>query len=130
MIQMGGLTDRDLNALEKAFTVAIPIRTRTGLNAREHWAMRSQRVRRERQATRLFWLKASPPRFYLPLVVTLIRVSPGNGADLDNVVGGLKGVRDQIAEQLGFDDGDRGITWRYDQRKGPWGVVVALEQRS
>ena len=128
MIQLG-LDAGDVEALRGAFTIPIPIRTTTGLNFREHFAVRSKRVKRERQATRWFWLKAKPPQFILPLRITLIRVSPGNGTDLDNVVGGLKGVRDQIAEQLGFDDGDDRITWRYGQLKGPWGVTVTIEDR-
>lgn len=130
MIQLG-LSDEEVEALKKpcAFTIPIPIRTTTGLNSREHWHVKAKRVQRERQATRWFWMKAKPPpAFFLPLRITLIRVSPGNKADLDNVVGGLKGVRDQIAEQLGFDDGDDRITWRYDQKKGPWGVIVAIEE--
>lgn len=128
MIQLG-ISDEEVEALRGAFTIPIPIKTKTGLNAREHWHVRAKRTLRERQATRLFWLKAKPPVFFLPLRITLIRVSPGNGADLDNVVGGLKGVRDQIADQLGFDDGDSRISWRYDQRKGPWGVTVHIESR-
>lgn len=126
MIQLG-LDPEEMAALKGAFTIPIPIRTSTGLNYREHYAVRSLRVKRERKATRWFWMKAKPPHFILPLRITLIRVSPGNGTDLDNVVGGLKAVRDQIADQLGFDDGDPRITWRYGQLKGPWGVTVTIE---
>jgi hypothetical protein len=126
VIQLG-LNTEDVDALKGAFTIPIPIRTTTGLNFRESWFVRSKRVKRERKATRWFWIKAKPPPFILPLRITLIRISPGNKADLDNVVGGLKGVRDQVAEQLGFDDGDPRISWRYGQLKGPWGVTVTIE---
>lgn len=114
----------------RTFHLAIPIRTKTGLNVREHWAVRFNRVKRERKATRWFWKVHDMwvlDGYLGPLVITMVRVSPSHTpANMDNVVGGLKGVRDQIASQLGRDDSDRGIEWRYDQRKGPWGVDVTI----
>lgn len=133
MLQLGIFEGSDVDALKGALHVVIPIRTTTGLNSRENPFVRSKRVKRERQATRFFWHKAfgnTKPPFPPPYVVTLIRVSPGTLADSDGVVGGLKGVRDQVAEQLGLDDGPRSpIVWRYDWRKGPWGVIVFLQPK-
>lgn len=110
----------------------VPIRTKTGLNSREHYMVKSKRVKRERKATRFFWIRE---RVKLSLGdgnhwrIELVRFSPGTSIpDTDNVVGGLKGVRDQIAVQLGIDDGDRRHLWIYDGRKGPWGVRVRIHQ--
>ena len=109
----------------------IPIRTTTGLNAREHWAVKAKRVKRERQATRFFW---TAQRVGLNLAagmhwrIELVRYAPGNPPDGDNVVAGLKAVRDQLAEQLGISDGDRRHLWFYGSRRGHWGVRVRIHQ--
>lgn len=107
----------------------IPLRTGTGLNMREHWAARYRRSRRERDAV---W--ACFPRRKLakgltpPVTVRVTRISPSTRpTDPDNLQGGLKGVVDQIAEQLDMDDGDtKHIRFRYAQRRGPWGVHVEI----
>ena len=134
MIQLGlgaGTQTNTAGGPRPTFVVEVPIRTKTGLNSREHWGARSKRVERERKATHLFFnraLLAHHPLPKRPWTITLIRVSPGQRADLDNVVGGLKGIRDQVAAELGFDDGDqRAATWIYDQEKGPCGVRISVE---
>ncbi len=110
----------------------IPIRTTTGLNVREHWALKTKRVKRERKATRFFWnreqvkLRLGEGNHWR---IELVRFSPGTSIpDTDNVVGGLKAVRDQIAVQLGINDGDRRHMWIYGCRKGPWCVRVRIYQ--
>ena len=57
---------------------------------------------------------------------TLTRVGPTNGADDDNLAGGLKAIRDEIARWLGVDDRRREIVlYTYAQRRGEgWGVEV------
>ena len=125
------ISDQEFDGPTRTFRLWIPLRTKTGLNSREHWAVRAKRVQRERKATRWFWKTHDMwvlEGYRGPLVVTMTRASPSTRpADMDNVVGGLKGVRDQIASQLGRDDGDRMITWVYDTRKGAWGVDVFIE---
>jgi hypothetical protein len=115
----------------RRFEVWMPIRTTTGLNQREHWAVRSKRVKRERQATRWFWKTHDmhPLEGYKgPMTIRLTRVSPSTRQpDLDNVVGGCKGIRDELAALMGRDDGDRTITWEYSSEKGEWGVSVIIE---
>lgn len=113
----------------RTFKIWMPIRTKTGLNLREHPMARSRRVKRERQATRWFW--KTHHMFVLegylgPLVISMTRVSPGN-PDSDQVVGALKSVRDQLCSQIGRDDRDETIEWRYDKRKGDWGVEVLIQ---
>lgn len=111
-----------------SFEILVPVRTTTGQNARGHWAVKAARVKRERAAVSLFWLKAKPPKLAVPFVVTLTRISPGQRADADNVVGGLKATKDQVADQLGVDDGDElAAQWLFTQQKGPWGVRVRVE---
>lgn len=116
--------------------ITIPIRTTTGLNAREHWAARAKRVKRERAAT----MQALLAFVHWDTKTALLRVLAGAGvvsvnlervsprrADEDNVAGGLKAVRDEVAAWLGIDDGDPRIVWSYSQSRGPFAVRVALK---
>lgn len=107
------------------FLVAIHLRTGTGLNAREHWAVRAKRVRKERRVTSLTWKAIAPRKIALPVDVLLIRQKPrGKLLDGDNLQGSLKAIRDQVAAELGIDDGSALVTWAYGQRTGPWAVYV------
>lgn len=51
--------------------------------------------------------------------------------DRDNLVGGLKPLRDAIARTLGHDDSDEVIEWEYHQLKtsGAPGTAVRIERR-
>ncbi len=112
--------------------LVIPQRTTTGLNAREHRFERSQRVAIERGRTAVYLasvrLGLHLLRASTPLVVTLTRISPGHvPPDDDNVVGGLKGIRDEIAKWLGIDDRfHRLVRYRYQSAHGEWGVRVQI----
>ena len=53
----------------------------------------------------------------LPAVITITRVAP-RALDSDNLAISAKSVRDGIADWLGVDDGDKRLTWRYEQRRG------------
>lgn len=82
------------------------------------------RAAKEREAIQYAWL-AFRPRFH----VHLVRVSPKRGKQLDddNCIASFKHVRDQVAAQLGVDDGDRQrIRFTYDQERGPWNVRIEL----
>lgn len=103
--------------------IAIPIRTSSGLNAREHFAVRAKRVRKERAAVAWMLMGAKKPP--LPCSVLLTRVAPSSGLDDDNLAGALKSVRDEVARWLGVDDRHRQqVRYRYSQRRGPWGVTI------
>jgi len=120
----------------------VGLRTQTGLNAREHHMARKRRVSAERQRvmTELFmkFPDRSMPGFPdighirklagpAPYVVTLTRKSP-RLADDDNVVGGLKAVRDQVGEVIGTGDGPKApVSWRYGQEQADWGVRIEIE---
>lgn len=104
----------------------VPIRTGTGMNAREHHMARSRRVKSERLQTAYVLLSHRRPS--LPCTVLLTRIAPSNGLDDDNLAGALKGVRDQIAEWLGVDDRHRDrVAYRYAQERGPWGVRISFQ---
>lgn len=100
----------------------IPIKTVTGLNAREHFRVRAKRVKAERAATALI---VKP--FFTPCIARLVRLSPAL-CDDDNLQGACKAIRDEIAKINGVDDGPNGpITWVYAQEKckrGTFGVRV------
>jgi hypothetical protein len=99
------------------------LRTKGGMNSREHWRQRAKRVKAERLAV---WAHQALDRPALPLRVTLTRVAPSNGLDDDNLASALKSVRDQIAAWLGVDDKRRDIVrYEYEQRRGPWAVEIS-----
>ena len=108
---------------------SIPIRTGRGLNERMHHMQRARTVKAERQA--VAWVATQHAAPAGPVAVTICRVSPSSkGLDGDNLQGGLKAVRDQLADWLGRDDADPSITWRYAQRpgkKGEWAVEISVE---
>lgn len=107
------------------FCTVLPIKTSLGLNAREHWRVRSNRVRKEREAAA--WV--TPPAFPLPCSVRLTRLSAGT-LDGDNLPGACKAIRDGIADKLGIKDNDPRVLWSYEQEKvakGRWGVRIELE---
>ena len=103
--------------------IELPLRTSSGLNAREHFMARARRARTEREAVN--WMLQGRPKPGLPCVVTLTRIAPSAGLDDDNLAGSLKAVRDQVALWLGVDDKRRDVVrYAYDQARGPWGVRI------
>lgn len=124
-------------------TLTIPIRVVSEANMREHWAAKANRVRSQRRAVALAWRAAQAANDNvpaLPVAVTLVRISP-RPLDDDNLRGALKGIRDQLAVELGLpvnrrgiaDDRDPRVTWLYGQERGKPGeyaVRVVVEARS
>jgi hypothetical protein len=99
-----------------ALTVSVPVKIESSLNLREHWRKRANRNTSHRSAA-YFALKSSKIKAELPAVVTLTRVAPRE-LDGDNLQGGMKSVRDGVADWFGVDDRDPRIKWDYGQRKG------------
>ena len=66
-----------------------------------------------------------------PVVVTVTRVAPSAGLDEhDGLPHACKPVVDGIADALGLPrDRSERVTWRHDQRRGPWGVEVTIARR-
>jgi hypothetical protein len=121
-----------------SFTV--PIHTPSLSNLREHWSARAKRARLHRLATMAAWasatLRGTTPRAAAkkleahvqagePLVITLTRVSPRQ-IDASNMGAALKSVVDQVADELGINDGDPKHEWRFRQAKGEPGVLVEI----
>lgn len=108
--------------------IEIPIKTVAGLNAREFWAVRAARVKKERRAGKLMG-RALVAAVGLPVVLTMTRLSAGT-LDDDNLLGACKGIRDGLADAYGVDDADPRIKFRYAQAKcprGQYGVRVKAE---
>jgi len=107
--------------------VRIPMRTGRGQNDREHHMNRSKRVKRERWAVGM--VLNTHKAVALPCAVLLMRCSPSkNRLDDDNLLGALKGVRDEVARWLGVDDADERVTWVYGQEHSrEWAVVVMAQ---
>lgn len=101
-------------------TFEVPIDPHGGLNAREHWAQRSKRVKAERKCVAAF---APLPYVWKSLAqeaesfrVTLTRIAPRR-LDSDNWVGRAKAVRDEVARMLGINDGSERVLWEYSQER-------------
>ena len=112
------------------FSTTFPLRTWSTLNMREHWAARARKTKAARRTVHLLWpWRASDETWDFPLAVTLTRISPSKGLDDDNLRGALKEVRDQVAAELGIDDGDKArVRWEYAEMRGPWGVGISIEE--
>ncbi|MCP5523709.1 MAG: hypothetical protein H7A46_19405 [Verrucomicrobiales bacterium] len=67
------------------------------------------------------------PHYRVALVVFRHRLLDG-----DNLVGGLKPLRDEVARLLGVDDADQFIAWEYAQvpTRGRSGVALKIEALS
>lgn len=73
---------------------------------REHWRVKNRRKQDQQEAVAIAMYGAlRGRRLQLPCVVKLTRIGPKK-MDSDNLAGALKGCQDQIARQLGVDDGD------------------------
>lgn len=81
-------------------------KTVSELNQREHWAARNRRKNDQQEQVAIAMLNVLRGRkVQLPCSVTLTRIGPKK-MDNDNLAGALKHCQDQIARQLGVDDGD------------------------
>ncbi len=108
--------------------ILVPLRTVSGLNAREHHMARARRVKAERRQVAWHLHVLAPIKPKVPCVVTLTRIAPSNGLDGDNCQGALKAVRDEVAAWLGVDDKRADLVrYEYDQRRGPWGVEIRFQ---
>jgi hypothetical protein len=101
--------------------MSIPIRTVSEMNQREHWATRRKRkVIQQAHVAIAFsgsnatwWRRNHQP----PYAVTLTRIAPRR-FDSDNLASSWKHVQDEVARQLGIDDGSDLVRWTYEQKKG------------
>lgn len=118
-----------------AFVMRIPMELKLSLNSRVHWGVRARRVAAERAIVAFAFphtWKGTAERSEekgFRWIVVLTRVAPRR-LDDDNLAGRFKAVRDEIARQLGIDDGSSRIAWVYSQTKGePGETAVLIEVR-
>jgi len=118
----------------QVITVTLPIRLVSEANRRDHWAAKAKRVASQRRLVKMaLWAKTRMCRVYEKSLagyayeITLTRIGPRT-LDSDNIQGAFKGVRDQIAECIGVDDGSPRLTWVYGQEKsGPKTYAIRIQ---
>lgn len=93
--------------------VTVPLYLPSLANLRRWHAIMRLKAR-QRMAVHLCMLNRPLPA--PPLIVTITRVGP-RALDDDNLSAACKYVRDQIADEVGIDDGSPLFTWRYVQRR-------------
>jgi hypothetical protein len=92
------------------------LKTVSELNSREHWGARNRRKQDQQQLVAVAMSNALARRTVeLPCVVRLTRIGPKKLDEGDNLSSAFKGIRDQIARQLGVDDGGDQVQFQYAQ---------------
>lgn len=91
------------------------IKTVSEANAREHWRTKHKRKKQQQSDFNILW-KSFKPKVTLPAVITFTRFSC-KLMDSDNLAGSFKHTRDQLAREIGVDDGDGSVTWIYKQER-------------
>jgi hypothetical protein len=87
--------------------------------------VKAKRVASERNSTSYALMGEQKPP--IPCSVRLTRVGPGM-LDDDNLVGAMKGVRDEIAKWLGIDDRhSETVRYVYAQKRDSSGWSVTVE---
>lgn len=93
----------------------VPVKTVSEMNRRDHWRVRNARKKGQQEAAYFAFKGAARGRqVKVPCVVRFLRIGPQK-LDDDNLVGACKGLRDEVARQLGVDDGSELIRFEYDQ---------------
>jgi hypothetical protein len=106
--------------------VTVPVQTVSELNRRDHWAKKHRRTRSQKDTALLVLRTArvvDRQAMVPPYVVRLVRIAPRPIHDFDNLLSGMKAVRDAVAHFLGVSDADllgRGdVRWLVEQEGGP-----------
>lgn len=107
-----------------------------GGNSHKARIIRSEQAREQRQRASmlvLYWIRSGWVPAEPPIVVTLARVmGPKQRAfDADNLAGGLKHIRDGIADAYRIDDVESELVqWDYRQERGDRATtMVTVEAR-
>ncbi len=112
-----------------AFRVAIPLRTVSENNAREHWRTRHRRRASQRAVTTAVLRTTFGTRPGSLGAVHLVRVAPRELDRSDNLPGALKAVLDAVCEWAGVDD--RHVAATYGQEYGGvrvYGVRIEIRR--
>lgn len=106
----------------------IPICIPSMANARLHWAAKSREVKRQRDITAVMFRASVRKKPCLPCTITLTRRGPRKMDD-DNLVSSFKAVRDQLAKEMGVDDGSNSIQWKYSAEKSKdYSILIEIEE--
>ena len=86
------------------------------MNLRQHWRKRAARFREQKMVVWYFLSEAlkKPPLDAIPCTVTLTRIGPRK-LDSDNLAGGFKAIRDEVARWMGINDNHPDVVWAYQQ---------------
>lgn len=85
-------------------------------NQREHWAKKSKRKKSQQHTFGVLW-RIARINIELPATITFTRYSCSR-MDADNLAGAFKHVQDQLARELGIDDGnEKLVKWTYTQER-------------
>lgn len=91
------------------------IKTVSEMNVREHWAVKRKRKVGQQAYFHYRW-REFRPKVTLPATVTFTRYAC-KLMDSDNLAGAFKHVRDQLAKEIGIDDGSDQIRFEYKQER-------------
>lgn len=94
------------------------IKTVSEANQREHWRTKHARKKQQQRDFALLWRQywPVPGKFPVRPTITFTRYSCKE-LDADNLAGAFKHIQDQLAKEMGIDDGAAFVTWRYEQRR-------------
>jgi len=91
------------------------IKTVSEANQREHWAIKNSRKKSQQKAFQAIWRNAKP-KVELPATIIFTRYSCQE-LDSDNLAGAFKHTRDQLAKEIGIDDGSELLNFEYRQER-------------
>ncbi len=122
----------------KLLRLELPLKLPSAGNLHEHWRARASRVKAQRAHVKLalksiryrqmLWDVAAEAVNGHTAVCTLTRISPRK-LDSDNLAFAFKAVRDEIAAQLGIDDGSDAVLWEYRQETGKQAIRIEIARR-
>ncbi len=108
------------------------LKTESEMNRREHWAVLYKRKKTQHHIAALGMHGLNPVEYLgSELRITLTRIGP-RALDDDACVSSFKFIRDAIAQVIwGGRMGQRDdlAEWRYEQKRGAYGIEVRFEQR-
>jgi hypothetical protein len=90
------------------------IKTVSEANQREHWAVKSKRKKGQQHDFSVLW-RNQKRKVRLPATIIFTRYSC-KILDTDNLAGAFKHIQDQLAREIGIDDGSSQVKWRYEQQ--------------
>lgn len=116
----------------------VEVKTPSLANSRMHWAKRARIVKTQRQLAKAETEEALIGSYdcsahwpiFTAATITLTRYAPGVPLDTDNLASSQKAIRDGIADGCRVNDGDKRITWRYDQvrcKRGQEATFVIIQ---